>query len=139
MTWTCGQQRIRIWQGPFLGVLLVVSFLSHDLLMAAEAVAAPLPSGGRAHHRIDLSAARADMPAWQSHSSTPEHPENCRIGQSAVAQSADSFARGSHDLAISVAFVGRFVSASGDDGAFLWEEPHWPPGTLRALFQVYRI
>jgi hypothetical protein len=138
MTWTCGQQRIRIWQGPFLGVLLVVSFLSHDLLMAAEAVEAPLPPGGRAHYGSDLPAARTGMPAWQSHGSTPEHPENCRIGQSAVAQSADRFASGNHDLAISDGIVGILISVHGD-GAFLWEEPHWPPGTLRALFQVYRI
>jgi hypothetical protein len=139
MTWTCGRQRIGIWQWPFLGALLVVSFLGHDLLMATEAAAAPLPAGGGTHHGIDLPASRVEMPAWQSHGPTPEHPENCRIGQSAVAQSADPFARGHHDLAISVANVGSLVSASGDDGAFLWEEPHWPPGTLRALFQVYRM
>ena len=139
MSWTCARQRIGIWQWPFLGVLLVVSFLGHDLLMAAEAVAAPLPAGGRTHHGIDLPEERTDTPAWQSHGSPPEHPRNCRIGQSAVAHSADSFERGNQYLAISVAIVSRLVSASGDDGTFLWEEPHWPPGTLRALFQVYRI
>jgi hypothetical protein len=139
MTWTCGRKRIRIWQWPFLGVLLVVSFLGHDLLMAAEVVAAPLPPGGSTHHGIDLPTARADTPAWQSHGSTPEHPKNCRIGQSAVAYSAIPFERADLHLTTPDGIVGRLASSSGDDGGFLWEEPHWPPGTLRALFQVYRI
>ena len=138
MTWMCGRQRIGIWQWPFLGVLLVVSFLGHDLLMATKAVAAPLRAGGGMHHGIDLPASRAEMPAWQTHGSTPEHPENCRIGQPEMAQSADPFSRGNHDLTISNGIVGILVGAHSD-GAFLWEEPHWPPGTLRALYQVYRI
>jgi hypothetical protein len=139
MTWTGGRQRIKVWQWPFLGVLLVVSFLGHDLLMATELMAAPLPTGGRTHHAVDLHVGRAETPAWQSHGSPPEHPENCRIGQSAVAPSADPFERGGLDLALSDGIVASLVSADGDHGAFLWEEPHWPPGTLRALFQVYRI
>jgi hypothetical protein len=139
MTWTHGRQRSRVLQGRFLGVLLVVSFLGHDLLMAAEAGTAPLPVGGRGHHVIDGHAERANTPAWQSAGSTSEHPENCRIGQSAVARSADSFERGDQDRPISDRIVRARFSAYGDDSAFLWEEPYWPPGTLRALFQVYRI
>jgi hypothetical protein len=139
MTWACGRRRIRVWQWPLLGVLLVVSFLGHDLLMAAEVIAAPLPASGQIHHAVDLPAERADMSAWKSRGTIPEHPENCRIGQSAAVRSADPFERGDQELDISDGIVGCLLSAHGDEGAFLWEEPHWPPGTLRALFQVYRI
>ena len=137
MTWTSGKRRIRAWQRPVLGMLLVVSFLGHDLLMAAEAVAAPSPPAGTAHHGRGQPAAHVDMPARQHHEPPREHPENCRIGQSAVAQSANPFARGNQDLLISDGIVDIVIGAH-DDGAFLWEEPHWPPSTLRALFQVYR-
>jgi hypothetical protein len=139
MIWSRGRQRVGLWRWPFLGLLLVASFLGHDLLMAMEAVAAPVPAGGRAHHGSEPHAADADSPAWQDHGSTPEHPENCRIGQSAVVRGADPFERADQDLGAPVGVVGAFASAHGSDGAFVSEEPCWPPGTLRALFQVYRI
>lgn len=139
MIWSRGRQRNRFCQWPLLGVLLVASFLSHDLLMAAEAVAAPLPAGGSAHHGTAPHASGGDTPAMQTHGSTSEHPENCRIGQSIVARSGDPFERVDQDLATAVGGVGSTNASGAHHVAPVWEEPHWSPGTLRALFQVYRI
>jgi hypothetical protein len=130
---------MKVRQWPLLGLLFVVAFVGHDLLMAGEVAAAPPNEVGSAHHRSGAHASRSDTHAPQTHEPTPEHPDTCLIGQSAVARSPDSFECGDQDLVISEGIVAGFVSPYGDDGAFLWEEPHWPPGTLRALFQVYRM
>ena len=117
-----------------LGLLLVSLFLGHDLLMIAEpvhTVAAQDTSRMPAHAKAAVTRELNRTPS--------DHPTNCRIGQSALTRGADSFERGNQDLAISNGIVDTRFSAHGEDSAFLWEEPHWPPGTLRALFQVYRI
>ncbi len=129
--------KIRTW--PLLGLVLVASFLGHDLLMAAEAVAAPLLEGDTSRHGYGLHALSGDAPALQIHGSPSEHPENCRIGQPAVLRGGDAFEREHQDLVAPSDLVGAIVVISVHDEAFLWEEPHWPPGTLRAFFQVYRI
>lgn len=138
MTGTRNKQRIGVWQWPLLGALLVASFLGHDLLMAAEAIAMSADSG-MAHQGTDPHPPNAEPRAWPGHGSTPDHPENCRIGQSAVARSADPFERAGQDLFAPGVGVGPVVAMTVHSGIFLWEEPHWPPGTLRALFQVYRM
>jgi hypothetical protein len=133
-----GRQRMKVRQWPLLGALLVVSFLGHDLLMAAATAAVPLAEIGTAHHSSIRHAPTGEPPTLQIHGPTSEHPENCRIGQSAVPRSGDPFERADRDFIALDCVVGT-IATSAHAGAFLWEEPHWPPGTLRALFQVYRI
>jgi hypothetical protein len=125
-------------QMPLLGFLLVLSFLGHDLLMAAETAAVPLPETGTAHHSSNRHAPSGEPPTLQTDGPVSEHPENCRIGQSAVPRSGDPFERADRDFIAPDCVVGT-IATSAQAGAFLWQEPHWPPGTLRALFQVYRI
>jgi hypothetical protein len=139
MTWTCGRQRIRIWQWPLFGLLLVASFLGHDLLMAGEVLATPQPGVGAPHHGSGAHASRDDTHPPQTHEPAPEHPANCHIGQRAVPRSDDPFAQADQELAAAHTLVPDAAVAKSQTGTALWEEPRWPPGTLRALFQVYRI
>jgi hypothetical protein len=133
------RQRMKVRQWSLLGLLLVVSFLGHDLLMAVEAHAAPRPGAGFAHHRSGAYAPRSDIHARQTHEPTPEHPNNCSIGQSAVPRSDDAFDQADQGVAAARSLVYDAAAANPHTGTALWEEPRWPPGTLRALFQVYRI
>jgi hypothetical protein len=119
-----------------LALLLVVSFLGHDLLMAAEAVAAT-PAGG-AHHAAAPAKSGATRAAPR-HGDTPEHPENCRIGQSAIARSGDAFPHVDQNVASADASVCAVAALSSHASIQLWSEPRWPPGTRRAFLQVYRV
>jgi hypothetical protein len=130
---------MKLRQWPLFGLLLVVSFLGHDLLMAGEMLAAPLPQAGSAHHGPGAHAPRSDTHAPQSHEPIPEHPDNCHIGQSAIPRSDDAFDQADQQLAAAHSLVHDTAVANPLAGAALWEEPHWPPATLRALCQVYRI
>jgi len=134
-----GTQRIGGRQWPILGLLLVASFLGHDLLMAAEAVATPLSAAGATHHAPASPAPVAAAAVVQLHGETPEHPDNCRIGQSAVPRSGDACGHVDRTEASAPGIVDTFAAPGVHAGAFRWEEPHWPPGTLRALCQVYRL
>lgn len=129
--------KVRRW--TLLGLLLVVSFLGHDLLMAGEVLAAPRPEAGTAHHRSGGHASGGDAHATQAHEPTPEHPDNCHIGQLAIPRSGDAFDQADQELAAAPSLVPDLAVANLHIGDTLWQEPHWPPGTLRALFQVYRI
>jgi hypothetical protein len=130
---------MKVRQWPLLGLLLVVSFLGHDLLMAGEVVAALRPEVGPAHHRSGAQAALGDTHAPQTHEPTPEHPDNCHIGQLAVPRLDDAFDQANQEIAAAHSLVKDATIARPRTGAALWEEPRWPPGTFRALFQVYRI
>jgi hypothetical protein len=130
---------MKVRQWPLLGLLLVVSFLGHDLLMTEEVMAAPRPEAGSAHHRSGAHASLSDTHAPQTHEPTPEHPDNCHIGQLAIPRLDDGFDQANHELAAAHSLVKDATIASPRVGAALWEEPRWPPGTLRALFQIYRI
>jgi hypothetical protein len=134
-----GSQRVKVRQWPLLGFLLVVSFLGHDLLMAGEVLAAPRPQVGAVHHGSGAHALRGDTHGPQIHEPTPEHPANCHIGQSAAPRSDDAFDQAHQELAAAHSLQHDAAVANPLPGAAPWEEPRWPPGTLRALFQVYRI
>lgn len=124
---------VRHW--PLLGLLLVVSFLGHDLLMAASAAAEPTA----AHHSSTLPAHGKSAAAQQRDGTPSNHPANCRIGQSAVPRSDDALGHGNPDLVAALGRVASIPAPGAHAGAFLREEPRWPPGTRRALFQVYRL
>ena len=134
-----GRERMKVRQWSLLGILLVVTFLGHDLLMAGKAQAAPRPQAGSAHHGSGAHAPQADTHARQTHEPMPEHPTNCHIGQSAAPRSDDAFDQADQELAAAHSFVNDAAVANPHTEAAMWEEPRWPPGTLRALFQVYRI
>jgi len=130
---------MKVRQWPLLGLLLVVSFLGHDLLMAGEAVSAPRAEVGSTHHRAGARVSRSDTHVPQTHEPTPEHPDNCQIGQSAVARSDNAYDNADLSLAAAPSVLDDAAVAAPHTGATLWEEPRWPPGTLRALFHEYRI
>jgi hypothetical protein len=130
---------MKVRQWPLLGLLLVLSFLGHDLLMAGEVLAAPLPEAGSAYHGSGAHAPQIDRHGPQTHEPTPRHPDNCHIGQSAVSRSDDAFDQADQQLATAHSLVQDAAIVDSHTGAVVWQEPHWPPGTLRALFQVYRI
>lgn len=138
MVWCRGAQRIGGRQWPLLGLLLVASFLVHDLLMAVEAAAAPLPEAA-AHHASASPVEGKATAAQQTHGPVPEHPENCRIGQSAAPRSGDAFERAGQNLGAAPGIVDTVAAPGEDAGSIQWEEPRRPPGTLRAHLQVYRI
>jgi hypothetical protein len=126
----------RLW--PLPGLLLVAFILGHDALMALEAVAPPREAAAASHHTAHpLTEDVAPVP----HGSAPEpgHPDNCRVGHAALLRSGDDVAGVDQALPPVDRVTAPSASSSGDAGAFAWEEPRWPPGTLRALIQVYRI
>lgn len=122
-----------------IGLLLVVLFLSHDVLMALESVVTTPASATAMHHDVPLYASQtAHVP---SHAAAPasEHPEQCGVGASALPRGLAAFP---HVARVLPAASWNLVSADSPTqqcAALVWEEPHWPPGTLRALTQVYRI
>jgi hypothetical protein len=134
-----GRQRMKVRQWSLLGLMLVASFLGHDLLMAGEVLAAPVREAGAARHGSEVHAPRGDTHAPQIHEPTPEHPANCHIGHSAAPRSDDAFDQADQEFAAAHSLVHDAAVANPHIGVALWETPRWPPGTLRALFQVYRI
>lgn len=125
-----------------LGLMLVLLMLGHDALMASEALAATQGQQPGAHH-ASVSPVNSGhehvLPADHNAPSTPPHPDQCSVGFVALVRGANEAPALAH-LPLPVAMVAAVaapVSALGHTP--VWKEPHWPPGTLRALTQVYRI
>lgn len=139
MSWRGTKQIFGRTPSLLLSLLLVVLFLGHDVFMATEAVATPSAIASAVPHGSAVHAAAGDSLAPHSQHPESEHPTDCGVGQTALPRSA-------HDLEQRV--LGQAVvdlppsshapAAVRTHGA-VWQEPHWPPGTRRALFQVYRI
>jgi hypothetical protein len=124
--------RRRRW--PLWGLLLVGLFLGHDAFMAAEAVAAPHASGMHAAPIVGPH----DGGAWQRSAPEPGHPAQCRVGQSALARGGDDGAVSlPRPMLPSLAVI--LPGSTSRITRLVWEEPHWPPGTQRALSQMYRL
>ena len=139
MTEHRGAQQARMWRWPLLGLLLVVLMLGHDALMASEALAAPHETGAVASHGSSLSGREEMLPSHSDAPPMPRHPEQCSVGFVALSRGADD-AAGMANLRLPVSLVMvAVVPAPGWVRVAVWEEPHWPPGTLRALTQVFRI
>ena len=133
----CGEQTATRRRWLLLGLLLVAAFLGHDLLMAAEATAKPAHADA-AHHAHGSPGPGAAIATLQLHGTPSDHPATCRVGQTAAPRSGDAFGKVDPDLASAPTTV-AIIAPDTHAGTFRWEEPRWPPGTLRALFQVYRI
>ena len=139
MRWYRDEQTTSRTQWPLLGLLLVALFLGHDVLMAAEAVVTPHAAGGTRHHAANLPAVSNNTHAHLNSAPASGHPETCRIGQPAIPRSADDI-DGADRMSLAIGgFLIAGPPAQVTAGPFVWEEPHWPPGRLRAHFQVYRI
>ena len=123
----------------FQGFLIVLALLGHDLLMTWHGpVAAVAPATTDELHHHNPTHAVVDVPAALplGHPETP-HPSVCGIGGTALFPPVDQF--GAADLSTLAVMTACHVSTAAHTRTFLWEEPHWPPGTRRALLQVYRI
>lgn len=119
------------------GLLIALALLAHDLLMASVATgSAPSPGptyilASMSHQADDLGAAAHD------HESFPGHPSPCGATSEAVA-AADPY-RETAGPSVSAALFTIDVSEATTPLANRWSAPLWPPGTLRAWLQVYRI
>lgn len=123
---------------PWLhGLLLALALLGHDLLMATLAVAAPMPIPAvGAHLALDHAGDRAPV-ANQAHDATPAHPGPC--GTAAEAIAAVDAPRDDAAVAVPIRPDDGENRTTTPEGADHWLEPLWPPGTLRAWLQIYRI
>lgn len=138
MTTRSGTRQGRRWQWPLLGFLLIVLMLGHDALMAADALVAP-HRGEATHHPAQGNSVRDDVrPAHHDPDSLPAHPDQCSVSIEALVRNPDDAAhmaqypRPVAQATVKVARAPRWNWAA-------WQEPHWPPGRLRAVTQVYRI
>lgn len=133
MTVTCGRGWSNGQHWLTLAVLLVIAFLGHDVLMAAKAAAEPAlnlshPPPARGHAMVLAVVAPGHA---------AEHPEQCHIGRMAVPRGGEWLGPLDHVVA-TLGSVSIITTPRADSGPSEWEEPHWPPNTRRALFQVYR-
>ena len=134
-------RRKRRWRWPLWGVLLVLLMLGHDALMASQALAAPHQDRVMAHHAPTSPAGEHARPGPHDPAPLAPHPEQCSVGIVALVRNPDDASgSGAADLVLPAALVTAIcLPASPGDRAATWVEPHWPPGTQRALWQVYRL
>ena len=123
----------------WLGLLLVVLLLSHDVLMALESVVTPHASAAAMHHGAPPYASQMAQVATHAAAPAPEHPEHCGIGTTALPRGLATFPHVSQVLLPAAWSLDGIASVTQQRAVLVWEEPHWPPGMLRALWQVYRI
>ena len=121
-----------------IGLLLVMAFLGHDLLMATESSAAPYQRPALDLH-VSHDAVNTDDFARESGQSQPDHPESCDVVRRVVPRNADetsllNFTKSTMSAPITyqVALIHAVTST-------MWQEPPWPPGAMRSFLQVYRI
>ncbi len=122
-----GEQTTRRPHWPLLCLLLAALLLGHDALMASHAVAAPHLAAGTRYHGTTPS----ELPG-------SGHPENCGVWQVAIPRSGDDLPSAGQVKLVGAGSSALSPFSACPSGHVVWEEPHWPPGTLRALFQVYR-
>lgn len=120
------------WSFPvsLMGLLLVAVVLGHDTLMASEAFAMPQDTA-----RMEMS---AHHPLAVEGLPPAEHPDNCGVSQSALLPSDGTTSLVLAPM-IGVSVTPQSLLAGSRAYSLVWQEPHWPPGRLRSLIQVYRI
>ncbi len=120
------------------GLLIVLAVLGHDLLMASHAPGAAMAPVTDVLHAHSPTQPMVNMTTTLSHGHQESpHPSVCGIGGTALFQPADQL--GTPDLNPATAIGPSQFPTSAHVRTLLWEEPRWPPGTRRALLQVYRI
>ena len=123
---------------PRLGLLIVLFVLGHDVLMASEARALPHQGTAPGHQMMPMPAPAEDV-APQHSVPGPEHPENCQIGLSAMLTAVELLSGAHQGAPLNAVGTDLSLLLTWRPGGFAWPAPHWPPGRLRALFQVYRL
>ena len=120
------------------GLLIVLVLLGHDLLMASPApVAATAPVTDVLHAHSPTRPMVDMMTALSNGHRESPHPNVCGTGGTALFPPVDQL--GTPDLNPAAVIGPSQFPTSAQVRTLLWEEPHWPPGTRRALLQVYRI
>ena len=124
---------------PLVGLLLALAFLGHDLLMAADAKAEGSADHSPAvHHRTAIHPETDAADPLRIESWETNHPAGCEVGMLAAPPTG-----GDPDLLAGLAAIDGPITATVAPLAHCpgaaWGEPTWPPGTRRALVQVYRI
>jgi hypothetical protein len=125
-----------LWRQPkwLAGILLVLALLGHDSIMASAALTAPPPEThvhAPAHQPATIVVATPD----DDHQ--PGHPNACGVAGTAAPASAHRLDRTDVGETASIASVDLNRTTSPWIGGA--DDPFWPPGTRRALLQVYRI
>lgn len=125
------------WHPRWLaGLLLTLVLLGHDGFMASAAHAEPTPAA-QAHAHAPAHQPATFVVASPDDSHQPEHPTACGVGGTAVPTAGHRL-----DL-VALSEVGRVASVdltlTTPPPIGYADEPFWPPGTRRALLQVYRI
>ena len=122
---------------PLVGLLLALTFLGHDLLMAdAHAVGPASSSAG--HHLATASwTAAGTVAAVPDEAPKPIHPAGCEVARPAAPPTRDDGAPAEFEATSSVLSVAVPPLLSPAAGG--WAEPTRPPGTRRALLRVFRI
>jgi hypothetical protein len=120
----------------WLAVAVVLTFVGHDVLMAAGDQPRAVAGENSSHHAVGQSPVGVSTPAepYLEGSIHTTHPDGCD-----TTRSANPPTRGDPDLGL--------VSASGSSVGLAvpikwpvrewWREPTAPPGVRRALFQVF--
>jgi hypothetical protein len=136
--WTNRQsEKRRYWL--HVGLLLVLLFLGHDLLMAVETAAAPVLGAETAHHAMPGHGTSDAFSAAEAGDREPAHPDDCGVVQLVALRTADDT---DPIAAVSSALpwsVERIAVLAHDGRIAAWQEPGWAAGVRRALIQVYRI
>jgi hypothetical protein len=123
---------------PRLGFLLILTILGHDLLMAAPVRAASHDDGRAVHHPAEpLESLGIDTTPGDG-APQPKHPDGCGIVQAATSPTANDLDWLDQDLAshtVANCHEGMCPVVRLNE----WQVLRWPPGTRRALLQVYRL
>jgi hypothetical protein len=120
------------------GILLTLILLGHDGIMATAAHAEPAPTT-QAHAQVHAPSEQPATPAVAAadYSHQPGHPAACGVAGTAVPTSAHRLALTDVGETAKITAVDLNRTTSPSIGGA--DEPFWPPGTRRALLQVYRI
>jgi hypothetical protein len=116
-------------------LLIVLALLGHDFLMATVAHAAPeAPVFVQHDHALATHAVPSLNTLDDKH---PPHPAMCGGTGSAVPYTGprDVLAHQAMPAMVADLLQGECVGSSVSS----WQEPRWPPGTSRALLQVFRV
>ena len=133
---TIGPHLHRIWW--LGGLALFLALFGHDALMASAPYPDPVsrPANAAQAAVADDHAAGSEV-GHPENQRLPEHPSDC--GTTGVAVPCLGNQQDMDGLAAPQAATPAVVNAEVLLPNPLWTEPFWPPGTRRALLQVYRI
>lgn len=120
---------------------MALAFLGHDTFMATDAHAAQMVAGHHAEHRRadahQAGAGGGDAAAPEHRSAPPGGSGPCDVIRDIVQPAAPDTEPATPAAVIPASAASETSSAASVRP--VWSQPTAPPGTRRALFQVYRI